>query len=160
MRDGRSHDNIDHMHSLVQQLQRGLEHLVQIARQEFEHPDSDYDKRMMDAFAQAIITTGQGLHAVHAMIDQEFEPITEEDVLAAFRQRRGIPDHGPRPLAQQPDTRGTVPLSELPNWDAETFDPGTPAERHERNTPIYKGRHFPPGMDLSVSPEERGDGIT
>lgn len=135
---GKSHDNIDHMHTLVQQMQSLLEHLVEIGREELT---SDYDNRMIDAFAQAVLTANHGLRTMHGIIDQDFEPITEEDVLTAFRQRRGITEHGPQQIAQESYTLGTVPLSELPTWEAPTFDPGTPERRLEQNIPPYRGRH-------------------
>lgn len=159
-------NNIEHMHGTVQQLEQLLHHLVEIAREEFDVPDlNGHDPRMVDAFSQSIMRVGQGLSAAHALIDQNFEAITQEDVIAAFRQRRGLPAHTDIAVPQQSDTRGNVPLSELPPWDADTFDPGTPDQRNERHhgndRPRQPGRHrLPEGIDLSVSPEERGDGVT
>lgn len=159
MNDGRSRDNLNHMYATVQQLRQLLEHLVEIARAEFDHPSlGGYDPRMVDAFSQAIMRTGQGLDAARVMIDQDFIPITQEDVIAALRHRRGLPER----VQPQPDTRGKVPLSELPPWDTEAFDPGSPEQRrqqhHGKNRSSHEGRHrLPEGIDMSVSPEERGE---
>lgn len=134
--NGKSHDNIDHMHTLVQQLQSLLEHMAEVGRSEL---DDSYDRRMIDAFANAILTTSHGLQAMHSIIDQDFQPITQEDVMAAFRQRLGITEHGTQQLVQE--TRGAIPLSELPDWDAPTFDPGTPEQRQEPPVVRYRGKH-------------------
>lgn len=156
--NGEEPNNVDRIHALIQQIERIYEQLVNVAREEFSSPDlNGHDRHMVDHFVRGLMQAGHGVKMMHGVIDQNFEPITEEDVMAAFRQRRGLVDHGPQPLEAQPDTVGEVPLSSLPDWNVATFDPGSPEQRREQNRPAYQGRHRFSNVDLSVSPTERGE---
>lgn len=137
MRTASSDDGLEPLHQAIIEAQLDLSAIINVAEDVLTE---DHDGQKVHDLAQGFILASEGLRRMHAIIDV------------------GIP----RKIPQEPYTFGQIPLTELPPEDLPTLDPGSPEERRSKNYGEDRrdqpGRHrLPDGIDMIVSPEERGE---